>query len=229
MQNSQKPLLLSFSRNDIKIILFCLTIACTFWIFKALNKTYITQIKYPIHVTYDKDKMVQMSPMTQKYIRLNVSSYGWTLVRRGFLSKIAPFELKISSIPTDNELIATSFLPIITEQLKEIKISNIENDTLKLNLAYLQEKKVKVIVDSANVSLSGGFKINSAIEIEPKELIFKGPASSLSAIADTLHIQIQAKNIDANHDETIKIHQTNKFVQVDNSKISVHFDVVSIK
>jgi hypothetical protein len=220
----------SHNKGDLKIIAFCVFIAVVFWVFNALNRNFNTQINYPIKISYDKNKIMSIDKVNPSFLRLNVSSFGWALVRKGFLSSISPLEMEVVSIPDNNCITASSFKPILTDRLKGVKINSVEEDTIKLNLRYIAEKRVHVIVDSAHISVASGFRISSKIKIEPEVVIFRGVKESMSDIPDTLNIKIAAKNIESYHEEDIKIHHLNdKFLKVDKKKITVSFSVIALK
>ena len=220
----------SNNKGDLKIIVFCGLVATIFWFFNALNRNFNTQIKYPIQITYDKNEIMSVGKVMPSYLRLNVSSFGWVLVRRGFLSSISPLEMEIVTIPNGNYITSATFKPILENRLKGVKINSVENDTIRLNLRYILEKKVFIKVDSLHVSLASGFQINGPIHIEPNMVVFRGPEESLTNIPDTLNIKIASKNIDAFHEEKVKIHHlTDEFLKVDKKKIMVSFNVSAIK
>ncbi|MEY3417381.1 MAG: hypothetical protein RL060_1493 [Bacteroidota bacterium] len=218
------------NKGDLKIIAFCGLVATVFWVFNALNRNFNTQIKYPIQISYDKNTIMPIDKVRPSYIRLNVSSFGWSLVRKGFLSSISPLEMEVVSIPESNYITSSSFKPILANRLRGVKINSVEEDTIQLNIRYIAEKKVLIKVDSTHISLASGFHIKGPIRIEPNTVVFKGPREAMAEIPDTLRIMIASKNIDANHEEKVKIHHLhNEFLKVDKKKITVSFDVSSTK
>jgi len=97
-------------------------------------------------------------------------------------------------------------------------------------LRYIAEKRVPIRVDSLHLHLASGFKVNGYIHIDPQVVIFRGPQESMIDIPDTLNIKIATKNIEAFHEEKVKIHHLHdKFLSVDKKKIVVSFDVVAAK
>jgi hypothetical protein len=61
-------------------------------------------------------------------------------------------------------------------------------------------------------------------------VVFRGPREAMADIPDTLRIMIASKNIEANHEEKVKIHHlNNEFLKVDKKKITVSFDVSTSK
>lgn len=220
----------SHNKGDLKIIVFCVFIAVTFWIFNSLNRNFVTQIQYPIKISYDQSKIMSVGKVYPSFLRLNVSSFGWALVRKGFLSSISPLEMEVVSIPDNNCITSSSFQPILAERLKGVKIISVEEDTIRLNLRRLAEKKVFIQVDSMHVSLASGHHIKGQINIEPKFVIFKGPETSMNEVPDTLNIKLAAKNIESFHEEKVQIHHLNdEFLKVDKKKITVSFDVTAAK
>lgn len=220
----------SHNNGDLKIIAFCVFIAVVFWVFNALNRNFTTQINCPIKITYDKNVIMPVDKVKPSYLRMTVSSFGWSLVRKGFLTNLSPIEMKVTSIPSNSYIKASDFTPILADKLEGIKINSLEDDSINLNLRYIAEKRVPIRVDSLNLHLASGFKLNGHIHVDPQVVVFRGPQESMIDIPDTLNIKIATKNIDAFHEEKVKIHHLHdKFLSVDKKKIMVSFDVVASK
>ena len=220
----------SHNKGDLKIIAFCAFLAVVFWVFNSLNRNFTTQIECPIEITYDKASIMPIDKVTPSFLKMNVSSFGWALVRKGFLTNISPIKLNIKTLPENNVINSSFFNQILQDRLKGIKINSIENDTINLNLRYIAEKIVPIRVDSLHLHLSSGFAVNGHIKIEPQVVVFKGPKESMANIPDTLNIKIATKNIEGFHEEKVKIHHLHdKFLSVDKKKIVVSFDVIAVK
>lgn len=213
-------------KGDFRIAFFCAFLAILFWVFNALNRNYNTDIKFPVKIKFDKNKIVQLEKEEPQFVYLNVSSFGWTLVRRGFLSSISPLKLEIKAIPKGNYVLATDLISRLQSQLKGVSINNVEKDTIPLHLSYIINKKIKIKVDSASISLLGGYFINGKVRIEPEELEVVGPKESLDKITDTLTLNLSAKFIESAHKEEFPVNFKDKLVSVENKYIKVSFDVI---
>ncbi len=213
-------------KGDFRIAFFCACLAVLFWVFNALNRNYNTDIKFPVKIKFDKNKIVQLQKSEPQFVHLNVSSFGWTLVRRGFLSSLSPLKLDITTIPEGNYVLAADLVSRLQTQLKGVTINEVKKDTIPLHLSYIINKKIKIRVDSAAISLLGGYKINGKVNIQPQELEVTGPKESLDKITDTLTINLSSKFIESAHKEEFPVNFKDKLVSVENKYIKVSFDVV---
>ena len=122
-------------KGDFRIAFFCACLAVLFWVFNALNRNYNTDIKFPVKIKFDKNKIVQLEKSEPQFVHLNVSSFGWTLVRRGFLSSLSPLKLDITTIPEGNYVLAADLVSRLQAQLKGVTINEVKKDTLTINLS----------------------------------------------------------------------------------------------
>ena len=65
-----------FNRRNWRAVVLCVFAATIFWFFNALNKSYTTNINFPLSFDYDRDNFVPVRNLPAQ-VRLNVTGNGW--------------------------------------------------------------------------------------------------------------------------------------------------------
>lgn len=207
----------------------CLMAATTFWFLNALNKDYSTRLSYPIQFDYDDSTYVSITPVPKK-VRLNVSGYGWNVVKKSLQISTIPLTYRISNPLQVKYITGTTLLPSITEQLRDIKINYVVEDTIFFDFDRTSTKKVALKVDSTALNLSEGFRIVTPVSISPRFIQFNGPASLLKALPDSIFLNIPFKNIDENFEEEIAVNYVqSSLIEADYNKVQINFNVSAFK
>jgi hypothetical protein len=220
---------LTIRRSDVKVVVMCLMAATTFWFLNALNKDYSTRLSYPIQFDYDDSVYVSVTPLPKK-VRLNVSGYGWNLLKKTLQVNVAPLTYRISSPLQARYITGSNLLPFITEQVRDIRVNYIVEDTIFFDFDRISTKKVALQVDSQAINLAEGYRITSPIRLNPAYINFKGPSSLLKALPDSIFVNISLKGIDENFEEDIPVNYVqSSLIEPDNNKVKVNFNVASFR
>jgi len=210
---------------EFPVVALCFLAATMFWFLNALNKEYTTRIAYPIEFAYDKDNLVSTVPLPSQ-ITLNVTGYGWTLLRKTLGIDANPVVYQIENPMRTAFLTGAALLPIVTEQLKEARINYVEDDTIAVAFDRKATKTVALQVDSLQVELRENFFITSPVRITPDTITFEGPAALIKTLPDVLIINVPGKEIDESYEDEIAINYTqNPLIRLSSDKVSVRFDV----
>ena len=67
--------ILRFNRRNWKAVVLCMFTATIFWFFNALNKTYTTNINFPLDFEFDRQNFIPVKGLPQ-FVRLNVLETG---------------------------------------------------------------------------------------------------------------------------------------------------------
>jgi hypothetical protein len=114
----------------------------------------------------------------------------------------------------------------ITEQVRDIKVNYLVEDTIFLNFDRIDTRQVVLNIDSAALNLASGYRVVSPVSITPTVINFKGPSSLLKTLPDAIFLNIPYKNIDENFSESIAINYVqNPLIQSDINKAQVNFTV----
>ncbi len=191
--------------KDWKVVALCIIAATTFWFFNALNKSdYNTVINYPIKFNYvnPNDSLITVNPPPEK-IAIDVSGRGWVLFRKTFWFNFDPIRIDLPSPADTRFLTRASLLPIADQQLSDLKVNNVIEDTLFLQIENKISKKMGVIVDSEKLSLEENYRLTSKISLMPDSILVSGPASIIAALPDQLDLKIEDSDIDEDYEDKI--------------------------
>jgi hypothetical protein len=203
----------------------CLLAATTFWFLNALNKDYSTRITYPVRFEYDDSVYVPIADLPQK-VRLNVSGYGWNLLKKTLKLNSQSITYRITNPLRTNYITGASLLLPITEQVRDIRVNYIVEDTIFFNFDRIDTRQVTLSIDSTALNLASGYRIISPININPSVINFKGPSTVLQALPDAILLNIPYKGIDENFSENITINYAqNPLLRSDVNKAQISFAV----
>lgn len=189
-----------------------------------MNRDHTANISYPVKFVYNDSSLVLVSPLPKK-IQMHVSGYGWNLLRKTFWFDIEPLTVEISNPLKTKVLTARNLLPIVTDQLKGIKVNYLIKDTFWINFERKIIKEQTVFVDTSKVSLAKGLSIVSPVLINPPKILVEGPQSLINELNDTLFLTIQENKIDEHYDEDVKIFEVSNLINYDTEKVRVTFEV----
>ncbi len=187
-----------------KVVLLCVLAAATFKLFNSLNKDYTTSIQYPVNFEFDGRELVLMSDLPEG-VQLNVSGDGWTLFRRTFGFNVQPLSIALERPVETKKLVASSLMPLLTEQVKDLKLNFVVTDTLHFDIEPEMEKAFVIRVDSARIQLEENYRIVSEVSISSDTVLLKGPTSLMTELPDTLQLQIPEEDIDENYNQRVEL------------------------
>lgn len=190
------------SNETIKVVVLCIVTATTFWFFNALNDNYSTRITYPIKFTYPDSALVEVEELPKK-VSINVSGGGWNLLRKTFWFTITPVEVPLEDPVETKYILGNSLYSLIADQMTEIQLNFIENDTLKIDIDSLISTRSKLTVDSTKINLAEGYQIISKIKLSHDSASFSGPERFIKNIPNTITIDLEEENISSNTSKEI--------------------------
>ena len=178
--------------------------ATTFWLFRALNEQHSALISYPIEFVFNRDSTVVMNPLPT-VIKIDVSSGGWNLFRRTLIFGVDPLKVELDN-PSEVNFLTQSFLsPIVEDQLEGLKINYIVTDTLFLNIERKITKRMRLKVDSLNLSLEKDYQLISSIDIRPDHMMLIGPESIINSFETDFDITPDDNEIDEDFDSRVEV------------------------
>lgn len=210
---------------DWKALAFCVLAASTFWFFNAMKHNYTVDIYYPFEIRYDDTRVVPVTPLPKK-IKINVTGYGWRLLRKYMGIKTTPIVFHPDNLPHKTYVVSGQLTDVIMRQITDLEFNYMTTDSLYFRFDYLKEKKVKVIVDSASIGLAPSYRIISPIIVNPDSVIFRGPSSSLASIPDSIKVGLEKTDIKEDFEESIKMFERGyPKVEMLNKEVKVRFNV----
>ena len=209
--------------------MFSIMGATTFWLFRALNEQHSALISYPIEFVFNRDSTVVMNPLPT-VIKIDVSSGGWNLFRRTLIFGVDPLKVELDN-PSEVNFLTQSFLsPIVEDQLEGLKINYIVTDTLFLNIERKITKRMRLKVDSLNLSLEKDYQLISSIDIRPDHIMLIGPESIINSFETDFDITPDDNEIDEDFDSRVEVPIVFKdLIQSEPSEVNVSFEVDKFK
>lgn len=186
-------------------IFLCIIISCFIWSFQALNKNnYNTTIKFPLVINYERKDVVALEE-PPKFISVQVSGSGWRLLQKTLGFGITPLQIDIEDPTQVKYFTAKSLMPNIVQQLSDIRVDFIAEDSIYLNYDSIMTKQIVLFIDSSKIPLSKGHRLASRIFLDPDSLTISGAASFVNAEPDSFEIILDEKNLNDNYEEMVDI------------------------
>jgi hypothetical protein len=181
---------LRFNKKNWKAVVLCIVAATVFWIFNALNKTYSTNITFPLAFDYDQESFVPVKALPRQ-VKLNVSGLGWDLFRKSSGLKVPPLVIPLER-PTEVSKIVGSTLPLLfSSQLEGIQINFVLTDTLFVDLDENVKRKFNLAIDSVEQALHPDYGLISQVTIVPDTVWIEGPKKIVTALPSTLKLKLE--------------------------------------
>ena len=196
--------ILHFHKRNWKAIGLCLFAATIFWFLNALNKTYTTNLRFPLSFEYDRDNFVPVHSLP-KHINLNVTGNGWNLFRRSTGVKIPPLEIPIERPGETKKLERSTLLAYFTNQLNGLTINHVLTDTLYVNLEAKAGRFVSIRLDTLGLQLKKGYGIASFITIMPDSIFVEGPKTVINNLPEPIMLSVPFRNIDEQFMEDVEV------------------------
>ncbi len=217
------------SPDDWKVVLVCISLGTVIWLLNALNKDYTTKMAYPLELRYDQSQLVAVAQPPDR-VRINVSGYGWNLFKRSLWFNNAPLVIEPTNLPERQYITAAQLYPLISEQMRDIRLNYVVQDTLFLQFDHFQRRRVSVVLDSTTLSFAPGFYREGRPFVIPSTVLFEGAARLVSAIADPLLVSVPERNLSASYNETVPLHYpAQPLLRAQPDEVRVKFQVAEYK
>ncbi len=188
------------------VFLICLVIATVFWFLNALNKQYTVDLRFPVKYTnLPKNKILANSPPDE--FTLKVNSWGFTILRHKLSMAFSPLVFNVNEFtagqmensPNSQFRVATrQYINRLSSQVSnELKIIDIQPDSLHFNFDRLVSKKVKV-KPVVSYTLKKQYYVEGPITTEPDSVLISGAESILDTIQFVQTKAQQFKELDKN-------------------------------
>lgn len=204
--------------------MLCVFTATVFWFFNALNKTYTTNISFPLAFDYDNENFIPVEGLPQN-VWLNVTGNGWELFKRSSGVKTNPLEIPLDN-PGDLKKIVGSGLKFsFTNQLDGMEVNHVLSDTIYLDLEPKIGRWLKLAVDSIQYNIKSGYDLTSEVAVLPDSAYAEGPKRIVDKIREPVMLSIPQRNIDEHYVETIAVELPFEDVTIEPRSVSVMFNV----
>lgn len=217
--------ILRFNRRNWKAVVLCVFTATVFWFFNALNKTYTTNINFPLTFDYDNENFIPVGGLPQS-VRLNVTGNGWELFKRSTGVKMDPLEIPLERPGDVKKIVGTGLKFSFSNQLNGLEINHVLSDTIYLDLEPRVGRWVKVAIDSIQYNIKRNYGLTSEVAILPDSTFVQGPKRIVEKIKEPIILSIPQRNIDEHYIENIQVEVPFKeVITLQPSTVSVMFNV----
>ncbi len=196
--------ILRFNRRNWRAVVLCIFAATIFWFFNALNKSYTTNINFPLRFDYDQQNFVPVKALPRQ-VRVNVTGNGWDLFKRSTGVKRIPLEIPLER-PSEVKKIVGSSLPVFfSSQIEGLELNFVLTDTLFVDLEPKAGRWVRLTMDSLQFNLKKGYGLASDVTIDPDSIFVEGPQPIINRIKEPFRLQLRQRNIDEDYSEDVEI------------------------
>lgn len=204
--------------------MLCVFTATVFWFFNALNKTYTTNISFPLAFDYDNENFIPVEGLPQQ-VRLNVTGNGWELFKRSTGVKTNPLEIPLESPGEVKKIVGSGLKFSFTNQLDGLEINHVLSDTIYLDLEPKIGRWLKLAVDSIQYNIKTGYDLTSEVAVLPDSTYVEGPKRIVEKIREPVMLNIPQRNIDEHYVETIPVELPIDDITIQPRSVSVMFNV----
>lgn len=213
--------LFQFNRTNWKAVSLCFLAAAVFWLFSAFNKSYSTEVRFPLQVVYNEARFIPVKNLPTE-LRLNVSGNGWDLFRKSLGVSLPELTLNIERPLEVKKIPGAALPPMLASQLGGLVINHVVNDTLHLQFDERDTHTFRIEPDLTDVWFREGFGRISAVSVLPDSARLEGPRAILHRMADVVKLKMPKLTLDENYKGEVQI------VLPDSLKLLVDPPVVTV-
>lgn len=220
--------LFRFDRTNWLAAILCVVTALVFWLFNALNKSYSTNIKFPVRFEYDQELFSPIENLPHQ-VNVNVSGMGWELFRDFVGFKLPELTIPLERPTEVKKMVATSLTPVLAPQLGKLQINYIVTDTLKIQIDETDTHRFKLYADLSRIDFEKEFGRTSPVVILPDSVELSGPKSVLHNLPDSIRLDIVANQLDQNFEEDVEIDVGSSSIKRNPPLANVIFEVGAVR
>jgi hypothetical protein len=216
---------LRFNHKNWKAVVLCIVAATVFWFLNALNKTYTTNISFPLTFDYDKNNFVPVKSLPRE-VRVNVTGNGWDLFRRSSGVKIAPLEIPLDRPMEIKKIVGMNLPAFFTNQIEGLQINYVLADTLYIDLEPKAGRWISLKLDTTKLKLKKDYMLASQISIMPDSVFIEGPKPLVTQMAEPIRITLPFDNIDEHFMEDVEVQiPSSDIIKRDPPTVAIMFNV----
>ena len=114
------------NRKQLKVAVYCLLTAATFWFFNAMGNRYVTDVYFPVYYELPNDLALQKSTDD---IVVSVSGTGWNIINSQLGFRLEPVEVKLQE-QGRYEIKTVGYTTFIRSELAGLEIKQIITEQL---------------------------------------------------------------------------------------------------
>ncbi|HEY0740685.1 MAG TPA: hypothetical protein VGD40_04450 [Chryseosolibacter sp.] len=214
-----------FNRRNWRAVVLCFFAATVFWFFNALNKSYTTNINFPLSFDYDRENFVPVRNLPAQ-VRLNVTGNGWDLFKRSTGVKVVPLEIPLERPADVKKIVGNTLQPFFSSQVDGMELNFVLTDTLYVDLEPKAGRWIHLTMDSIQFHLKKGFGLVSDVVIEPDSIFVEGPKPIINRIKEPFKLRLRQRNLDESFSEDVEIDlPQSDVIKRDPPTVKIQFEV----
>ncbi|MCA4899750.1 MAG: hypothetical protein ACK5UP_07175 [Bacteroidota bacterium] len=213
-----------FDRTNWRAAVLCMVAALVFWFFNALNKSYSTDVEFPVRFDYDLSQFAPVDALPHQ-LTVNVNGTGWELFREYVGFKQPELTIALQRPTEVRKIVGASLMPLLQPQLGKLKINYMVTDTLKIQLDEIEAHRFRVFAEASAVTYRDGFGRISPFVVLPDSIEITGPKVLLHTLPDSLPVSVVANRLDQNFEDDVEVILPTPFVKRNPALVNVMFEV----
>lgn len=213
-----------FDRTNWRAAFLCMVAALVFWFFNALNKSYSTDVEFPVRFDYDLSQFAPVDALPYQ-LTVNVNGTGWELFREYVGFKQPELTIALQRPTEVRKIVGASLMPLLQPQLGKLKINYMVTDTLKIQLDEIDAHRFRVFAEASAVTYRDGFGRISPFVVLPDSIEITGPKVLLHTLPDSLPVSVVANRLDQNFEDDVEVILPTPFVKRNPALVNVMFEV----
>ena len=213
-----------FDRTNWRAAFLCMVAALVFWFFNALNKSYSTDVEFPVRFDYDLSQFAPVDALPHQ-LTVNVNGTGWELFREYVGFKQPELTIALQRPTEVRKIVGASLMPLLQPQLGKLKINYMVTDTLKIQLDEIDAHRFRVFAEASAVTYRDGFGRISPFVVLPDSIEITGPKVLLHTLPDSLPVSVVANRLDQNFEDDVEVILPTPFVKRNTALVNVMFEV----
>ena len=214
-----------FNRRNWKAVVLCIFAATVFWFFNALNKSYTTNLNFPLSFDYDRENFVPVRNLPAQ-VRLNVTGNGWDLFKRSAGVKLVPLEIPLERPSDVKKIVGNTLQRFFSTQVDGMELNFVLTDTLYVDLEPKAGRWIRLTMDSIQFNLKKGYGLVSEVSILPDSIFVEGPQPLINRIKEPFKLRLRQRNIDESFSEDVEIDlPQSDVIKRDPPTVAIQFEV----
>ncbi|MCU0419035.1 MAG: hypothetical protein MUC38_05195 [Cyclobacteriaceae bacterium] len=214
--------LFHFNRTNWKAVALCFFAAGVFWFFNALNKTYSTNIRFPIQFEYDQDRYIATRALPE-HVTVNVNGSGWDLFRKRFALKEPALVIPVERPSENMKLPGAVLVPPLSTQLPDIKINFVVTDTLFVPIDQRESYTFSLYADLSQLSFREGHGRIGPVVLSANQVKLTGPKHILHQLPDSIALAPRGEDVTTRFSEAVPL--VVDYSVSEPERVTVSFDV----
>lgn len=203
------------------VFLFCTLLAAVFWLVKAMEEQYTTQIAFPIeYQSFPENRLLKDSLPTAA--TLKVRSKGWQLFKLQLKKDPYPLVVNLSDA-ADGHIVQLGEKAFFKSQQvpKKLDVLKVKPDTLKIAFDKAREKEVPVVLNGT-FDYAKHHRLVDSISLAPATVRIRGPETYVEKIDQVKTQKFHYKQIKSKRIEEQPLQKpAYPFVDYSHTKIKV--------